>query len=143
LTVRQKAAVIGLFAFGSVVWLIEIARGLYVLQKGTTSEGISGFIILYTIQGNLGIVAANIPILRPLVFSRSFASNGSIPGARSRSRQEIPLTDGTEYGSGHNDVVSGRVDYTSTERIVEPGAILKTVEAKIGGESAVSSIYQH
>jgi hypothetical protein len=134
LSVRQKAAVVGLFAFGCVVWLIDIARGVHLLQTGTTSEGISGFIILVSIQGNLGIVAANIPILRPLFFSRSFASHGSIRGRRSR-RQEIPLTDGAEYASGHTVEVS-----RSSTRKVEPGAILKTVEAQVERESAVSSI---
>jgi hypothetical protein len=141
ITTRQKAALIGVFAFGIFVAVLDVARGAYVLATPTTQQSLGALVILITVQGNLGVVAANLPILRPLFFNRSFGSHSSIPhhsGSNisgrpwAKRQQLIPLG---EYDGSHA-VVSGGA---STEHILEAGSIVKTVEARVEFKSTVNS----
>jgi hypothetical protein len=155
ITRRQKVALIALFAFGILVCGLDVSRGGYLLVEGTSQPGIDGSIILYIVQGNLAIMAANIPILRPLFFARSFGSStgGSTPGGNAsggsshglpwgKRQRAIQLGDvASEYG-GPNTVVSGGLSRTSTEHILEAGSIMKSMEVRVETTSAVSSIHQ-
>jgi hypothetical protein len=154
ITARQKLTLVALFAFGMLVSGLDASRGAYLLAAGTTLEGTAVSIVLCIIQGNLGIMAANIPILRPLFFARSFGSSaGSTPAGNSsggsnhglpwsKRQRGIPLGDvGGEY-NGHNTVVSGGLSRTSTEHILEAGSFMKSVEVRVETTSAVSSIHQ-
>jgi hypothetical protein len=143
ITTRQKAALLGVFAFGIFVAVLDVARGAYLLATPTTEQSLAALVILITVQGNLGVVAANLPILRPLFFNRSFGSHGSTPHDSGSNihrpwatRQKlIPLG---EYG-GHAVVSAG----ASTEHILEAGSIVKTVEARVEFKSAVDSSRNH
>ena len=91
----------------------------------------------------MGIVATNLPILRPLIFTRSFSGGSTEGGTRGRSThlrsqngKAIPLYEVPEYG-GHTVVSAGRDK--GSEATLENG-IMKSVEVRVESESVNSSI---
>lgn len=140
---RQKCALIGVFAIGTLVAGIEVLRGVWVLAYGTILDAISLNIIWITMQCTLGVVVTNLPILRPLLFRRSFTrstDDGSRSGGRSwvqrtqSGKKGIPLYEVPEY-LGHTSI-SGGGDL-GIER--HDNEILKSVEVRVESESIGSS----
>jgi hypothetical protein len=98
-------------------------------------------------QCTLGVVVTNLPILRPLLFRRSFTSShdeGSRSGGRSwvqrtqTGRKGIPLYEVPEY-RGHTSV-SGGVDLGMGNH---ENGIMKSVEVRVESESFDSSTISH
>ncbi len=142
---RQKCALIGVFAVGTLVAGIEVLRGAWVLAFGTSIDGFSLNLIWITMQCTLGLVVTNLPILRPLLFRRSFMSStddGSRSGGRSwiqrtqdgHGRKGIPLYEVPEY-MNHTSVSAGKD--LGMER--HDNGILKSVEVRVESESFESS----
>ena len=143
---RQKCALIGVFAVGTLVAGIEVIRGVWVLAKGSTLDGIPLNLIWITLQCTLGIVVTNLPILRPLLFRRSFGSssdhasrNGRSWVQRSQHTKGIPLYEVPEY-RGHT-MVTGGGDFGNTNGFQNgfQNGILKSVEVRVESESVGGS----
>lgn len=104
---------------------------------------------MITLQTTLGVVVTNLPILRPLIFKRSFAgssdqrtgTNGRTWTRRSnheRSKGAIQLYEVPEYGQ-HAAIVSAGGDIEKG-KVFENG-IMKSVEVRVESESVdLSSI---
>jgi hypothetical protein len=139
---RQKCALIGVFAVGTLVAGIEVIRGAWVLAKGSTLDGLPLNLIWITLQCTLGIVVTNLPILRPLLFRRSFGSssdhtsrNGRSWAQRSQHGKGIPLYEVPEY-RGHTMVTAGG-DFGEMNGF--GNGIMKSVEVRVESESVGGS----
>jgi hypothetical protein len=151
---KQKAALVGVFAVGTLVAGIEIVRGAFILVASSTEASLQLNLIWITLQCTLGIVVTNLPILRPLFFTRSFGNHGSshthghgtttggtIHGptwVNGQRQKGIPLYDVAEYGA--HTTVSGGTPTTVVENALEAGMIMKSVEVRVQSESVPSSI---
>ena len=142
---RQKCALIGVFAIGTLVAGIEVLRGAWILAYGTSIDGFALNLIWITMQCTLGVVVTNLPILRPLLFRRSFTSStddDSRSGGRSwiqrtqngHGRKGIPLYEVPEY-MNHTSVSAG--GDLGMERY--DNGIMKSVEVRVDSESIESS----
>lgn len=138
---KQKWALIGVFAAGTIVAAIEVCRGAFILAAGNTVDSIPLNLIMITVQTTLGIVVTNLPILRPLIFKRSFAhssdqthaTNGRSWTTNERSKGAIPLYEVPEYAatvSAGGDIEKGKA--------FENG-IMKSVEVRVESESVENS----
>jgi hypothetical protein len=159
ITRRQKFALVGLFAVGTIVAVFEIVRIICVLDTNEAGAGVDTtlqFLFWNTMQCTVGIVATNLPILRPLFFTRSFGSsnagtyntdtarngtNNGLPWVKRTRDGSIPLDDLLVYGN-HATVSAGETRQ-SQEHVLESGAVLKSVEVRIETESAPSSIHSN
>jgi hypothetical protein len=151
ITSKQKWALIGVFAVGTLVAGIEVIRGAFILAASTTEASVQLNLIWITLQCTLGIVVTNLPILRPLFFTRSFGNHSSTNGHvtnngtnnnrtwANQQKKGIPLYDVPEYG-GHAIVSAGQ-ERKSTENVLEAGMILKSVEVRVHSESVPSSVH--
>lgn len=140
-----------MFAVGTLVAAIEVVRGAFILAASSTEASIQLNLIWITLQCTLGIVVTNLPILRPLFFSRSFANHGStghvtgttngtsggVAWSKGPRTKGIPLYDVAEYG-GHAIVSTGDIGQDNS---LEAGMILKSVEVRVHSESVASSIH--
>ncbi|KAI1778219.1 hypothetical protein F4818DRAFT_289966 [Hypoxylon cercidicola] len=71
---RKKVVLLGLFALGFFVTAIQIIRIQYI--KSLSNPLDSGYLILWsTVESNLGIICACIPVLSPLVRERKNKSS--------------------------------------------------------------------
>jgi hypothetical protein len=140
---RQKWALIGVFAVGTIVAAIEVIRGAFILASGSTLDSIPLNLIWITLQCTLGIFVTNLPILRPLIFTRSFGDSTDEGTRRDRWTQRsqhakaIPLYEVPEYlgrtmVSAGGDVAKGDPRYDND--------ILKSVEVRVESASVGSSI---
>ena len=151
---QQKLALVGVFGVGTIVAAIEVMRGTWLLVEPSTQEATALSLIWITLQGTLGIVATNLPILRPLFFRRSFGSSNQsgaygpgsghrLPWVKSPPPQSIPLYEMPNSDYGGHAVVSSGVrpgERENTEHALETGKILKSVEVRVQTQSATSSI---
>jgi len=105
---------------------------------------------MITLQCTLGIFVTNLPILRPLIFKRSFAnssdqthatngrtSNGRTWTNHERSKGAIQLYEVPEYGK-HAVTVSAGGDLEKGPKVFENG-IMKSVEVRVESESVDAS----
>ena len=148
INVKQKWALIGVFAAGTIVAAIEVCRGAFILVAGNTLDSVPLNLIMITLQCTLGIFVTNLPILRPLIFKRSFAhssdqthaTNGRTWTTRSnheRSKGAIQLYEVPEYGQ-HAVTVSAGGDIEKGPKVFENG-IMKSVEVRVESESVENS----
>lgn len=144
---KQKWALVGVFAAGTIVAAIEVCRGAFILASGNTLDSIPLNLIMITLQTTLGVVVTNLPILRPLIFKRSFAgssdqthgTNGRSWTARSnheRSKGAIQLYEVPEYGK-HAATVSAGGDIEKGKGL--KNEIMKSVEVRVESESVENS----
>jgi hypothetical protein len=147
---RQKLALIGVFAIGTLVAIIEIVRGVLVLMSLSSLDSVPSNIIMITVQCTLAITVTNLPILRPLLFTRSFGSQSGSSHANSRTgasggrswvqrsghKGSIPLYD---YGN-HVQVSAGPRAPTLHNPFDNYGnGIMKSVEVRVESSSVISS----
>jgi len=126
-----------------------VVRCAWVLSSGSTLDSVPLNIIWITLQCTLGIVATNLPILRPLFFRRAITSgsgsgegytNTSRGGTGNWSRKSkgaIMLYEVPDY-VGNKASVSARED--DLERSQSGSEILKSVEVRVDSEILGGSV---
>jgi hypothetical protein len=145
ITFHQKLALCGVFAVGTLVAAIEVVRGALVLASGNSIESVPTNIIMITLQCTLAIVVANLPILRPLLFKRSFSGSTGSTTHRTRSHSGPSWMSRSTYAKGSIPLH----DYAGHTQVTVGGpgvgtpfynnGIMKSVEVRVESQSFISS----
>lgn len=144
---RKKVVLLGLFALGMFITIIQIVR-IQTVNRLVNHTDSAPLILWSTVENNLGIIVACIPTLAPLVKSFSERSQGTYSNERNKGSKDV----GTRYamqtwksnrakglqslGSRHDNQDDGSFEghiskgNNSTEFILDSG-ITKKVEVTI------------
>lgn len=142
LQTRKKVAILGLFALGIFITIVQIVRFSTIKTLSNLLDSARP-ITWSIIEGNLGVITTCIPTLAPLV--RYYSERSRLDGQSASIRRRDNNYSSSNYAmksflsglrsggtvADRNVVISGNHDGDSTELIYNTSGIVKTTELTV------------